>query len=416
MDPQKMIGSLAQIPPEIRQLVMRACVEQRCMTMLRLNSQLYDEFAPLVRENFVFNITIDPNSPRTEVALFGTNPVFLEAPFGSTSIKVPACLEGRKLPFHAFKRVDIDIHAPDPRDPAQLIRGFQQVTRLLDWLLPRWRRPYDPPATEAEIESGSHNTGFDLPHIKLTFLQTPRRAWGKTCELAARTKPPQQSNFNAEIFDRSDLEIMLLPFQRIRYAEQMTIILPDGRPHPIFEEICFLVLMSAVHRTPFGLCGDPNGPVGELDSRLQSLEDYCHVCLDYMLDYIPGSNANKLRLERFRNWSSKWRREMKHRLSGKNNGELEENFGGAQSLLDAQTLQTIQLANSVRRIHWSTFFPRALCPQSGLGVPVAWETVYPEGIPALGSVEWLESFMDACVRKATYLAGMAVVVSSDDEV
>ncbi|KAK5456245.1 hypothetical protein LTS15_005564 [Exophiala xenobiotica] len=412
MDIREVIGSLGLLPPEIRRLIMEACLEQRCMTMLRLNSQLYNELAPLIQENFVFNITIDPSSPRTEVALFGANPVLLEVPCGSHIIKVPACLDGRRIPFHAFKGVDIDIPAPDPSDPAQLIRGFQQVTRLLDWLLPQWKRQYHPPTTEAEIECASHNIGFDLPHIKLTFLQTPQRVWGNTCDVAATTAPRQRSHFNPEIFDMCDLEIMLLPFQRIRHAEKMTIILPDDRRHPSLEELCFDVCTSAVCRTPFGLGGGPNDPVWETASIQQSLEDYCHLCLDYMLDHIPGPSANKLRLERFRNWSARWRKEMKHRRSGKNNGDMEENFGGAGRLLDTQTGLAIQLGQTCRWVHWSTFLPRAPFPQSR----PAWETVYPDGIPALHSVEFQTSFMEAAVRKATYLAAVAEVDSSDDDV
>ena len=383
----KMAKTFANLPPEMRIRIFHECIERRCVKMLRLNMRLYQELSPELYENFVFTMTLDPLAPVSSIALFGGGEHFL--PVQSEHIQQPHCFVDKKIPFHRFKRIDIRLLPPDPEDPGQLVRSWLMVTRLLNWLPPRWRLPFNPPESECMIRPAINNTGLKLPRIQLEFLEVGARRWQNSSKHLGTTHMEswdEERNPGLN-FGEDDLHLLLLTFRRIRYARDMTIIFPKGvDDNDLNLQRSRLMEVARLERC-FGLHTDQG--LDPSDHNYQSEEDFWHLAFDRILDNLPGPAATQLRLERFSNWCYYQECCNERRLLCRSYPTRFGRFGGVGDLVSPLRLYDLDNRMRERVVAFHTFNKFVPSGATPLARSEQWSSTFRLGIPPAASPEYV---------------------------
>ncbi|EXJ61134.1 hypothetical protein A1O7_05287 [Cladophialophora yegresii CBS 114405] len=354
----------ADLPVELHLQIFKECIKQRSISMLYLNKALYDELVAELYDFHVFRITVDPSAADFRIALFDGTKHFL--PAHSDHIREPACLVGKKIPFDKLKEIRIDILPPDRREPAQLICAWMQITRLLVWLLPQ-PKAVSPPLSETQIKPAPNNTGLHLPHVHVSFLEQESRRWQKS--IAATAGQPEMI----------DLNVLLSAFRRIRYAQRLSVTIPDGCKTDHLSEYCSETECLATMQSPFG--SQPG------DSRIQSIEDILHTTLEGVLDDLPGPLAAQLRLERFASWCSQYEDCHQRRISGSTYADRPGHFGGIPNAAMRRQRDRSFKDRFDGVVMYSLAVSKARSP---LPWHEQWAAVFPNGIPPKSSEEYLD--------------------------
>jgi len=123
-------------------MIMKRCANRRCaIPLLQTSSALHDELEPFLTNGLVLTLNVDPASPWTQVEIVNAEGRPWSSEDKSTMIDLASVdyksftespLHG--IPLGMLGKLNVDIQAPDPRDPGQLARAFQQVSRLVDWI------------------------------------------------------------------------------------------------------------------------------------------------------------------------------------------------------------------------------------------------------------------------------------------
>jgi hypothetical protein len=157
MAPQN-LGELAKLPAELRQIIWQNVGPQNgsgpkpSMGVLRTCRQLYDEVFPIMYNN--------------EVLCFKVAPRYQYRSWISVSNRCGAAwtLESsddalshgyNKLPYSRLRAVRIEVEAPDPFDPGQLICVWKKVRELVELL----------------------GQAGQLPDLEINLLKSPRASW-----------------------------------------------------------------------------------------------------------------------------------------------------------------------------------------------------------------------------------------------
>jgi hypothetical protein len=353
--------TFGDLPVELRIMIFRESIKQRSISMLYLNKALYHELLPELYDFHVFKIAIDPSDLDFRVALFDDTESFL--PVQSDHIRQPSCLVGKKIPFDKLRKIEIDVLAPDHREPAQLICAWMQITRLLAWLLPQ-AKSASLPLVESQIKPAINNTGLRLPHVHISFIEQEGRQWKKSI-----ARGPGQP-------EMIDLNVLLSALRRIRYARGLSVMIPDACKTDHLSEYCSETERLATRQSPFG--SQPE------DSRIQSIEDFLHTNLESILDDLEGPLAAQLRLQRFANWCTHSEDCHQRRISGHAYPNRPGQFGGIQNAvtrrernqlfmdrLDSFIMFTLAVSKVRRPLPWHE----------------QWAAVFPDGIPRKSSEE-----------------------------
>ncbi|EXJ77484.1 hypothetical protein A1O3_09710 [Capronia epimyces CBS 606.96] len=310
--PPTPLGDLAQLSAEIRRQIYRVCVNERSAAALtRTSKAIHNEVDYFLHDDFVLTFDIDPGDPRSWVLMLNAE----GAPWSShpgkehyldTSNRHLLDLdETAPIPFERFKAINVDIHCPDAEDPGQLVQGWQQVNRFLEWLLPKWIVREFIPGEDYNLQARC-NTSLNLPNVHVRFVGTQWAGTGEKRGFQHSVIGPradalsvwEQASLGQARFEESDLEVLLLPFRRMRYARSFTVELPPTaaalRNARLHSMICGVTSL-ACSTTDFGL--DLNR-----DSAIQTDADVWEVWLTHCLDNLPGGTAAQLRRAQAYQW------------------------------------------------------------------------------------------------------------------
>ncbi|KAF9887310.1 hypothetical protein FE257_010305 [Aspergillus nanangensis] len=251
MEPSPM-GYFGRLPVELRMMIWTDILTQRSTTILRTSSAIYDDIAGPLYETF--QITLSPNYNDPWLTL------------QSTWTKLTWELQPRdgrrkrkkfwKLLYNRSKLI-VDILAPQPKDPAQIILLWKKVHDLVTIL---------------------NRAKYDRSHIVVRLKQHQGQDWqnGKT------------------------------PVQNIKYP---------GDPHPnhliVFLPLCRLIRVRKMEfhliSTDVDRFATHRGFIRYVNiTRIFDNIDGMVTDIDFFfeckLDVLPGRTAAMLRLDRFANW------------------------------------------------------------------------------------------------------------------
>ncbi len=394
------LGTFSRLPKELRILIWKELVPERRrtdimrtskqdLTILRTNHQLNTEITTEIYGSRVLIFRVTSSALLASSNPFPNQPSTIEVydQLGSSWRLYPrfhkpvdqqahSSSVWKDLPFHKLKATRFQVEAPDPSDPAQLILVWNKLFWLMDFL--------------QHVKFSSR--------IEVHALESPQRSW----HLEGNLQQSLINNLPSTMgYDTTDLEILLSPFLRLRYAEQIELKLPFDREHQMLDELVKNIRHNAVSTIPFGQYENDDETDDEM---ITSDEDTWTVWFDHILDDLPGPSAPFIRLERFWNWSSHYERNMWCLIQGKCE------MGGAL-LSESEQSQTLtalisrcrakQAFNPMSFRHvqeegdeWSWNMADEWAPE-GLVIstrkdgwsPGKWWT-YQEGIPRTSSVEY----------------------------
>ncbi|OAL40691.1 hypothetical protein AYO20_00427 [Fonsecaea nubica] len=418
------------MPWEIRTQIFSECIKSRSVSLLYANQQHYAEFRPLLYEKFVLSFVIDPSATDSQVDILGQNGHIVDA--ASPHPDYASIIED--MPTDQFRRIEIFIDAPDPDDPAQLVRAWKQTTGLFAALLPRWKTARSP-MTEADVQipRGRRSKTALLPPIIVQFRGKEgqdkkwtsfhpfleRRVWNqsvpsfKDWDSEMGTTPIKHDGMH------SDPEIIMTAFLRVRGVASVSFHVPGEVETPP-EEVAFLmkeVDRFTEERKPFGLFCERD--IYYNDYMIGIAEDNFHLWLDYLLDDMQGPSAALVRRERAETWCSEYDLLMRERLYDCSlcdnlQDHLEKQYNdrcvagilltaailvpsGSRGLGQYRGEEQSQLTATTKEGHWgfwASHFPRGvacktdneLCPTD---VPTrTWRTWLADGYSSITCTHW----------------------------
>lgn len=392
------LGSLEKLPCEIRLLLFSKCFENRSISLLYANKQLYEEFIPSLRQNFVLVFNIDPTEPQSRVDIFRGQKHTLD-------LTSPHSIHYKiidDMPLDQFKRIEILINAPDPADPGQLVRAWKQITGLMIALLPRRR--------EILVGMLEHDTVFQrtsrtaaLPPMIVKFreengkrwtsLHAGQRVWNHGVPKFAQWDPITKTAAPIKLKEgNSDLEIIMIALLRIPWDASLTLQLPGGvgdRPKARgIDAILKLTTLIPQSRNPCDRCQKSHKYRD--DEWVPQLESCIHFWLDYLLDDMEGASAAMLRLERFYTWCPKYDHLQSLRL------------------WEAEILIRRRLRSHMAAQYADRFMAaRVFAWRWDSRLPTTWLRRYPKGIPRKSeNGGWIQGWRG-------HLTGMELTIPSD---
>lgn len=336
------LGNLILLPAEIRSKIYDECLQQRHFGLLYSSKEIYSEFIPLLREKFVLTFHIDPSESEMSSSRCTTDSRVhivnkYNQSWGHARNEINTASPHRDeilddMPIDEFGKIRILIDAPNPRDPGQIVRVWYQCTRLMSALLPQWKYVIEVPETQADLIIPRGRKSSELPPIEIVLTRSGAKTWSSGGNLNHSVpcydgwNPVTQSVWILPEGQHSDLEVVLMPFCRIRNAASVTVQLPPDCPNNRYVNAIRAFLSDETKGSdPFGTLvhnggqcafGSPCFLWGSWDSQGEGLDGFeddetvlgrehaMSAWLDYLLDDMDGDTARLLRRERFENWCS----------------------------------------------------------------------------------------------------------------
>jgi hypothetical protein len=371
-------GDFGKLSPELRTMIVKQCVNRHCaIPLLQTSSALHNELIPFLTHDLVLTLDVDPAARWTHIEILNED----GAPWSSggfntlidlASIHHKPATEAQvsHIPFHKLRGLNVDIHAPNPTDPGQLVRAWLLVTRLIDWISP-WNcqegeiryimgnRLYGPQPWGPQLYSDYGSlpaTNKNLPDICVRLVGKKKAWWTNEGGFQRSLRGPISKTMikmghmiDPHNFHESDAYILLQPFQRVRHARSLDVKLPlrlevqnlnldypalanhiqrlniVGRWQTDFGDRMDEIVESqrVEHFHNFGIRTDPDRfEISEslddpcIDNHFQQVEDTWTTWLDHCLDDLRGSTAKFVRRERFWQWCEAYERVMLLALEG----------------------------------------------------------------------------------------------------
>jgi len=180
----------------------------------------------------------------------------------------------RCIPYSRFRGLNVEIQAPDPSDPGQIIALWRSLRLVVDLLSP--------------AES--------LMRLDIYFRDTDKGQWFKDGNPQQSIKEPFAGPEDDEY--PSDFKALLLLFTNLRNVRSVCFHVPEHKSTP----------KSLIKRcTRAMMAGDLfwSGLLGSdlpSDQHFQDELDTIFMQLDSSLDTLPGDTARWLHLQRFSSW------------------------------------------------------------------------------------------------------------------
>ncbi|KAG9779525.1 hypothetical protein ABEF93_005499 [Exophiala dermatitidis] len=414
MDPSpapKGLGDFGKLPPEIRVSIYKQCVNTcSADTLTRASRAIHDEVDFCQHDDFVLTFDINPRRLMSVVTCLNEE----GTPWTAEPEKGVKYIDTRwhhtkdedvhiPVPFEKLKAINIDIHSPNVHDPGQLVQGWHQVTRFLDWLLPDWTDSGRVPGGQHDIFPARTNTSLNLPKIHVRIVSTPSAGFQHSIVgplrdvLMPNTDEPNQDEMD---FEESDLAILLTPFRRMRRARSFTVELPAAiseLQNQSLQNMIAELTTLACSREDFGLSW-------ERDSAIMAEEHKWHTWLNYLLDDLDGPRAAQLRRCRLYVWCAGYEQMRMIQKDGIEDPMQDAAFGAGDVHFTPDQFDRLY-RRDIHRYGAKTFLhPSSLATLKFYAEPnsteqvVAFENFHPAGFPRTSSREFDELLEDA-VRK-----------------
>jgi hypothetical protein len=297
------LGDFATLAPEIRLLIWEYLfprgiyassvvrTEATDLSMLRTSQRLYNEISHYLYSNLIQKVEVSPRFSRNEWMVIKIKSKKLRAKW-IWKDEVDVRHRGfENFPYHKVDLI-INIYAPDPKDPGQLILLWQKINALAKII--------------------GHQSSLKSLNIKLR--KSRASDWLKSEHLNHSIDHPDGSY--------PDHVIVLMPLCRLLNLSISRITLHS-------QSLCDAVVKcdrNLIKNDSQLICHFIPGSKQEYiddtrhsDNIERRLMDTMFL-LDAKLDYLPGKTANMLRLERF----SKWFKDGETGYPG--DSEYDENF------------------------------------------------------------------------------------------
>ncbi|EXJ82008.1 hypothetical protein A1O1_08076 [Capronia coronata CBS 617.96] len=405
-------GDLGRLSGELREKIYQECVRQRSAPALtRASRAIHHELDHYQYEDYVliFDLNVGPEMPA--VSVHGSSSSGGSDSTHITSIDLRShhardLDETPAIPFERFKAIHINVHCPDAGDPGQLIQGYQQVTRFLDWLLPQWAERGAVPRGPHDIFPARCNTSLNLPHVHLRFAGS-----GWTCTGPGDRKGFQHSihgpradhllsrnrdNIYALSFQEGDLMVLMMPFRRIRHARSLAVELPRevgalglAAAGPALQGLMEQLPRLARSHTDFGLNWDS-------DSFIMSDENKWHTWLNFRLEALSAKTAAQLRRTQLYYWCDYYATAVIPMYrTGIHDLQRNAVFGTQRNF----TRRQIKDINWMITLHSRYVFDSdptvALADLEHEPVQMSFDQFFPDGIPAAMTLERLVWMLEA---------------------
>ncbi|KAN0122738.1 hypothetical protein V8E51_001064 [Hyaloscypha variabilis] len=280
------LGKFAMLPFELRsqiwaELKPRNDTSKSDLRILRACSQLSKEITPFIYNNEILTFQISPVYHRKSWITV-TNQ--LGAIWHLESSPHAISLGFASLPYGNLKGIKVEISAPDPADPGQVLNIRTKVCEFVHLLRSQDR---------------------ELPDFDIHLNDTDSTSW------IAQDGKPQLSIKDEGALDwmapqDTDYTMILSPFCQLRRCRSAKIHAPkdidlaDGENDyraPV-EFFTFFMCLNI----PFREFLDEEREAGASDPEMKQWLDEEFVDLDCALDHLPGQTAKWLRLERYAAW------------------------------------------------------------------------------------------------------------------
>lgn len=225
-----------------------------------------------------------------------------------------------KLPYEKLKGVQVEIFAPCPYDPGQIVC--------------LWKKCRDLAAMLEQADCGFSN--LDI-HLK----NSTSAKWGVDGIPQISVAGDRMRNYPRSDFftDRSiehsnitdvDYETVPTAFLRIRNAQAAKVYIPEDVYEPCENHWAYNTETILVQKEAFGTLCDAGDPWN--DDCIRREQDQLFMDLDIELDLLPGITANMMRLDRFSSWytdgfgsESKYEKELERILGTRCLGHYNRN-------------------------------------------------------------------------------------------
>ena len=241
----------------------------------------------------------------------------------------------RALPFEVLRAIRIEIEAPRRDDPGELLQSWNKNVLLVEYL------------------SG----GASLPFLEICAVENDARQWATTEGIL------QQSVASPDGYKEgvdSDLELLLMPFRRLRKARGVQIRIPEQPRQEAVKMMVEETEARAVSEKPFGTYLDETDDMD--DQMVGSYEFTQRLWFDYMLDDMEGPCAAMVRLARFSTWTERYEKEMYYRTTDGGGGG---SVGSAECMLSERQLTDARSALLERYRAMRAWNPDALHHHAG---------------------------------------------------
>jgi hypothetical protein len=271
------LGTLSKIYPEIRVQIWKDVLQKGVpesskskidSAILRASHQLHDEISFEFYHLQILRIKI---SPRYRYRSWITISNLEGFEWHLKDLRDAASRGFQKLPYRWLKQLKIEIEAPDPEDPGQMLCLWRKAQDLVELL---------------EKADG-------LPSVEILLQDTEGVKWccGDEAQQSISMDPADNT------YD-PDFEVILALFARLRNAGEVKVRLSgelaefcgDGIENPE---------LAMTYKELFGMQKDSY----DLEILcIQEYQDEWFMAMDHRLDTMPGHTAAMMRLERFSTW------------------------------------------------------------------------------------------------------------------
>lgn len=427
------LGDFGKLSPELRVMIMKRCANRRCaVPLLQTSSALHNELKPFLTNGLVLTLDVDPASPWTHVEILneegrpwssGEERTLID--LASVHHKPSTKSQLHRIPLQMLDKLNVDIQAPNPRDPGQLARAWLQVTRLIDWMSPYNTREGELRSMVGNrllgpLPSSASHISKGLPEICVR-LSGHEMDWWREGDFNASIKGPIHETITTntgrqvgdDLFQECDLDILLQPFQRIRHARSLSVKLParlQNLDNPALADLINRLSIVGEWQTDFGtridhelerqreenlrklgtLLRPVTFEISEslsdpcIDNYIQQIEDSWTIWIDNCLDDLEGKTAGFVRRERFSQWCQTYEKTMRLALGGTGISYVEAGQFLAYSIGGPSKKMISEAQHRMMTRSWDFDRPYAL----KLLNPVSWERAEPRQGPRLDPPTW----------------------------
>ena len=268
------LGSFGLLPAELRIEIWQhfsSIASSKRLTILRTSRQLRAEATPFMYQNLVYCIKplyqylsgLQSNQP--------TSPSNFSFQRIDKGLSEADDHQFNTAPYQHLRKIFVDIEAPNPDDPAQVICLYRKCVALAEMLEARGY--------------------FGLPKIQITFLDssTDNSKW-------ASDGKSQQS---IRSFAGTDIQLVACSFAclcKIKFVKFHGL---ASREDALYTANItrLMMLTNEYHKWQYPILS-----VMDKEVRMESHRMFADV--EALLDDVPGETANKMRLDRFSTWSA----------------------------------------------------------------------------------------------------------------
>lgn len=259
------LGELLSFPGEIREQIWLHLRPQNdrvrsSMSILRACRQLHNEVGFYIYDKEILTFHLSPTYPE--------DPWFRVTNSLGARWKISSLSEAKRLgfadlPYHKLKGIKIKIGAPDSRDPGQLICLGMKLRELVSLL-----------------------KGRELPEINIYLRDTATTSWMDANGRTQRSIPAELSSEFIQYRYRTDYHIFVFEVTSLRSSRNAHIHYPER--------------LQTYHKQRHQVFGPK--PFSPTTAENKRILDAMFLELEIVLDRIPGTTTDMLRLRRFASW------------------------------------------------------------------------------------------------------------------